>query len=379
MTPSELPINAVFPSTDEYYKQIQCPFCILLVLYDKFKRTKLNCADLKKIANKYVSNPTKLMKDLSYKFDLDDIPKYVYIQQTLYILHKYGISDSTFVQLLPKSIQYILSNPESYKGTLFYYAPTCDFSHSDFNPLIAFERNSHKFLSSSLSLDVLNSVELRPRDNISKIKHLIPGLESTRSAEVSIIGSGRVNGKERIDNLKEVVHPFQRIARETLTCAKNKCTLPEEMGGNIVGSSTYSLLNDLMHEGKCFNKHYSTGSSKKRSMVRVIMRARNSVRGIITGYLGGFDPHFNLFLTDVTEEYLCGEPDLDVPVVGQKRRMEELGSSLIAPSNTDTQDEEPYSFFLLKKQNSPRVKVRRFNQLFVRGDGIVSICRFSGV
>jgi len=399
----DLPINIMFSSRDDYNIRIQCPFCILLVTYDKFKRSKLNAADLSKISNKYSSNPPKLLKDLSGKFEEDDIPKYVYIQQVMYILSKYGIKDAAYVQLLPSNVRYILDNPDYYKNTVFHYQGTCDFTHANFDPLVAF-RNKFTATATSLSIDVLTHASLRPRDNMSKVKHLVPGHEACVDPDARG-GGGRPKGGSDNNSVtaKEVLHPFQRIARDTLACADNKCSLSESTGAgsgtgdSMVGSSTYSLLYELLQEGKCYNKHYSSSNStrSKSSMARVVIRARSGIRGTVLGYLGGFDAHFNLFLTEVTEEYLCSEGGSDVARVGEKRRVDEYHNTNNDSNGPDSQsngistgsggkdgdvqedEEEPYAFFLLKKLKSPRVKVRHFKQLFVRGDGIVSISKSS--
>ncbi|OQR86928.1 hypothetical protein ACHHYP_09738 [Achlya hypogyna] len=57
---------------------------------------------------------------------------------------------------------------------------------------------------------------------------------------------------------------------------------------------------------------------KARAKVCVVIRRVNSIRGTCTGYLKGFDKHFNIILLDVTERYVplvSGEQPADAPSI----------------------------------------------------------------
>ncbi|CAF1089367.1 unnamed protein product [Brachionus calyciflorus] len=115
-------------------------------------------------------------------------------------------------------------------------------------------------------------------------------------------------------------------------------------------------------------------SIKENSRIKVWTRSHSYVRSICTGYLVAFDQYWNLAMIDVDEVYRIPinkiETDLDkLPKELEKANLED--SEHIKKINTDFQEIE--SKLNLYKSGRFNLFERHVNQLFIRGDNIVTV------
>jgi small nuclear ribonucleoprotein (snRNP)-like protein len=151
----------------------------------------------------------------------------------------------------------------------------------------------------------------------------------------------------------------------------------------------------------------------RRVRVHVLIRRSAGVRGVLSAYLSAFDKHWNLLLLDVAEQYStwewrhCGKDTLEqlrrnklnFQVPKQKRAVAhteqrqgetaagEPASTAATPSSLADDaaaDTKVSATATTAAESSPplyvRVEVwkqRQLQQLYVRGDGIVSVSEFA--
>ncbi|GMH90183.1 hypothetical protein TrST_g12934 [Triparma strigata] len=90
-------------------------------------------------------------------------------------------------------------------------------------------------------------------------------------------------------------------------------------------------------------------AAANRTKVSVMVRYINCIRGTVVGFVDGFDKHFNIILANAVEFYYPRSVD----------------------SNTLTQEE------MERRRRSSRYKSRKFRQLIIRGDNVVSVQEYS--
>lgn len=385
---------------------ISAPFAIVLVVFDRHKRSKLNADALIKVAKKYGGSTEKqeqLLSDLVKKYT--DIPTTVSLSQLSRILAIYDI---------PQVIR------NHFKGyAIPAYDPRLDILSSHFDPLKA-------LLLSSREKGVLSSLSptdhsgpggsTKPRDNMAKLKHFMVFDEQADSAKICASSSSSSSTTTAVavatvsvavtsavpvaialsssaytdlanapaifkppPSVIKEVHPFERIAIQTLQnggknkqdpkCTGQLATDPAKAGEG----STYAMLYAIMQE-KC--------------RAHVIIRRRNSVRGYLIGNIIAFDRHFNLIMRNVTEEMITvpepagnyddedfsanlytgsvrasnGNTSIGVNSSGSAVRNPTVASSSLAP---------PFAV-VIGNQNLCH---RQLPQLLVRGDSIVCVYR----
>ncbi|KAL9182025.1 hypothetical protein ACHAXT_012368 [Thalassiosira profunda] len=131
---------------------------------------------------------------------------------------------------------------------------------------------------------------------------------------------------------------------------------------------------------------YSIVANRQRA--RVMVRYVDCVRGTLTGYLIGFDKHFNLIMKDVDEVY-SGRVTRHSDAVDVARGSERDSISTGAGDTTNREGDATQSPWKAKLEAQrrrcypldgsggpgPAVKQRYFHQLLVRGDNVVMVWR----
>jgi small nuclear ribonucleoprotein (snRNP)-like protein len=134
----------------------------------------------------------------------------------------------------------------------------------------------------------------------------------------------------------------------------------------------------------------------RRLRVYVSIRRSHSIRGVLNAYLSAFDKHWNLLLLDVDEEYtewewrLCGVNTIDTLKqqgikfqLPKQWKINQTDSAI--KDDTTVADSSSVASAAIAASPAPslpsyiRVEVwkqRHVNQLYVRGDGIVSVSQF---
>lgn len=251
--------------------EITSPFAILLVVFDRHKRCKLNGSSLMKVEKKYggrVDKQQQLLLDLKKKYI--DIPTSVSSAQLSRILGVYDI---------PVSFRLHLA-----QFTIAEYDPSLDIMSSSFDPLKALRLPlCEKRVISTLRDHTSGST--RPRDNMAKLKHLVVlnngcVSSSSSSSSSSSIEAIAVSSSAYVDlvdspaifkthhQVAKEVHPFERIAIHTLQHGGKNRQESKRSGQladtanlqEVTKGSTYSLLYHIM---------------KEKSRAHVIIRRRN--------------------------------------------------------------------------------------------------------
>lgn len=245
-------------------------FAITLVYYYNYCRSKLTVEDLTKIKKKYERKPAQLLLDLQKKY-LFPTPDKVTISQVQRVIGKFDIpTDYVSITKIP----------------VCAYDECLDITDGAFDVEIALER---KFIIASFK-------NCPMKDNMSKVHNLISDLltDEERGRKPDSISSGTISkSAERRafilaakEKEKETRRPFfDRLAEASVP----KYTFRNDSGVETVLASPLSLIHQFMQ-------------SKER--VRIIVRRHAAVRGSLDAYVQGFDRFWNLFLTDVDEEFI---------------------------------------------------------------------------
>jgi small nuclear ribonucleoprotein (snRNP)-like protein len=179
--------------------------------------------------------------------------------------------------------------------------PGLDFRSADFDPLRA-------LYAKGLQPPMRN---VRPLDNISKARILLPAKSEDACHSVTL---GKVARKPGSESKSQLEKDKQDGAKTVIDYIAEK-----------VGIGPYTVLLD------CF---------KRKSRICVTIRRVNSIRGTCVGLLVAFDKHMNIVLLDVVERYTIEQRQ-----VGRSGNMETV--------------------------ELPRQ--RHLKQIFIRGDNVVMV------
>lgn len=251
------------------------PFAVTLVYYYCYCRSKLTCEDLQRIQRKYESRPQNLLRDLQKKY-IFKAPSSVTWREVARVVGCFDVP-ADFVRVAGISVE----QRRSFEKSL-------DICSNEFDVEAVFSRKKI-FASSS---------KHAPLDNMMYCKTLVPGLVSPeeiaalndrmrKSAQRKMeLEAAEAEGKEvgRVDNR----HFFEQLAEKALP----KYSFRSDLGVEIVLPSPCTLIYNCM---------------KNHERVRIITRRQNGIRGSMDAYIQAFDRHFNLFLTDVDEEYILNK------------------------------------------------------------------------
>lgn len=211
---------------------IENSFASVLVFYDEYKRTKLLSVDLAKIAKKYASKPTQLIKDLEKKYEVP-IPTKCESVNILRICQVYSVPES-YLKLLPAQFS---------DNTALPYDPIYDIRSALFDPEKVL--SSKRIISSTATNAML--------DNLSKCLPLLSTYEARQTkTEKSVPKAPDPN---KIPKTEKSIHILEAIGLDS----SSKCSNLDDMGNETLQVSPFALA-------------YTFMKSKRR--VRVIMRKR---------------------------------------------------------------------------------------------------------
>jgi hypothetical protein len=207
-------------------------FASVLVFYEQFKRTKLNPADLTKIAKKYESKPNQLIADLVKKYDIQ-ITEKCELRNVQRICHIFAVPDS-YLNLLPKQIR---------EQKYFSYDPVFDIRSVHFDP--------EKVLTSKRIISPTSTSEAL--DNLSRCNSLFTSGQEKKQTTHKV--HVKVRDREIKVRQEKPLHILERIALDSCS----KCKLDIEIGGEPLPKSPFSLAYAFM---------------KGKGRVRVVIRKR---------------------------------------------------------------------------------------------------------
>lgn len=273
------------------------PFARVLYFYYLFHRLKLTTIDLNNIAKKYANNATRLLHDLAAKYKDFTIPDEVHLCELSRVCSLYDV---------PENYQRLLQPFQKYD-----YDARVDIYSREFNAEFSL------LSSQSISHSHVNAPTL---DNISKFIFL----KSGSTVHDDTTGNAFTNsGDEMRANEEGSIHVI--IPSENSKRSYNDALIPKEpreahffeqiaLRSIQSSSSSSSGRGETSHIDSPLAFLYDCMNQKIR--VTVVVRRRNSVRGSLTAYVKTFDKNFNLFLSDVDEEYITNK---------QKRRSMVMG------------------------------------------------------
>lgn len=271
------------------------PYARVLYFYYLFHRLKLTTIDLNNIAKKYANNAPRLLHDLTTKYKDFAIPEEVHLSELNRVCSLYDV-------------------PENYHRLLQ------PFQKYDYNPRVdiysrEFDAEYSLLSSQSISHSHVNAPTL---DNISKFIFL----KSGSTVYDTTTGNASTNNDELRVNEEGSIHVI--VASENSKRSSNDTHTPKEPREahffeqialrSIQSSSSSDGGGETSHRDSPLAFLYDCMNQKIR--VTVVVRRRNSVRGSLTAYVKTFDKNFNLFLSDVDEEYITNK---------QKRRSMVMG------------------------------------------------------
>lgn len=271
------------------------PFARVLYFYYLFHRLKLTTIDLTNIAKKYANNATRLLHDLTAKYKDFTIPDEVHLCELSRVCSLYDV---------PENYQRLLQPFQKYD-----YDARVDIYSRDFNAEFSL------LSSQSISHSHINAPTL---DNISKFIFLKSG--STVHDDTTGNASTK-SGDEMRANEEGSIHVI--VSSESSKRSYNDALIPkepreahffEQIALRSIQSSSSSGKGEASLKDSPLAFLYDCMNQKIR--VTVVVRRRNSVRGSLTAYVKTFDKNFNLFLSDVDEEYITNK---------QKRRSMVMG------------------------------------------------------
>lgn len=256
-------------------------FAITLVYYYNYCRGKLTQEDLSKIKKKYERRQPQLLIDLHKKY-LFTMPEKVTIGQVQRVIAQFDIP-SDYLQVAG------LSSLSTEIDT--YYDPRMDIASDLFDANYVFEQK--KLFASFKKCPI--------EDNITKVrKYVLPLLPEeergnqppnaiNNAATISKTAARRALILAAKEKEKEERRPyFDRLADASVP----KYTFRNDLGVETVLSSPLVFLHEAM---------------LKKERVRIIVRRRAALRGSLDAYILGFDRYWNMFLSDVDEEFICNK------------------------------------------------------------------------
>lgn len=254
-------------------------FAICLVYYYNFCRHKLTNEDLLKIKKKYERKASQLLTDLQRKYTFP-IPEKVTVNQVLRVIAQHNIS-----------LDYVDLCGLSSTARSLTYEQIYDITDNSYDADLSFE--SKKIFASFRKCPI--------EDNMSKVKKYVVSLLSEEERSSIVMPPTNVEGaisksaaRRAIilaakEKEKEERRPFlDRLAEASIP----KYTFRNDLGEEKVLASPLALIHNFMI---------------KKERVRIIIRRRHAIRGSLDAYIQGFDRFWNLFLTDVDEEFILNK------------------------------------------------------------------------
>jgi hypothetical protein len=196
----------------------------VLIFYEKYQKNKLNEIDLMKIMKKYKNKSIDLLNDLTKKYDYYTIPQFVSKYELIRIINNYTIPKLYLDQLPLKD-----NHPK--------YDKRLDVLSDQFDAEYAL---STKYI-------ITADVTVPPFDNLSKVTHLIPGLEVINKPILYAPGEAVVSSSSNSSNRKneeDTQHPLDLIAELTV----GKVTWKDEWGKKHTVDSPLILLKKFMEQ-----------------------------------------------------------------------------------------------------------------------------------
>lgn len=252
-------------------------FAICLVYYYNYCRNKLVREDLLKIRRKYERKASQLLIDLKKKY-VFDMPEKVNVQSVLRVVGSFDIPDE-YIAVAGLS-EYVSSQSPKYDQRV-------DITSQDFDVDLAFQCGT-----------IFCSFKTCPmEDNMSKARKYVAPLlpddergeseiQSKEAQGLSKSASRRVAALAAKEKEKEERRPFfERLADASIP----KYVMRNEMGVETTLPSPLALLYDFM---------------QRKERVRIVVRRRHAIRGSMDAYIRGFDRYWNLYLSDVDEEFI---------------------------------------------------------------------------
>lgn len=166
---------------------------------------------------------------------------------------------------------------------------------------------------------------------------------------------------DRVDLFKRYLPEDDPLFEEKRT-AKRKRALPDEASKNKTTGNCFAQMHHNNNDSTTDNQSgpmsilYRACFSKPKQRIRVVTRYVDGIRGIFTGYMIGYDKHFNLILKDVDETY-SPRPTKDDREI----------------SNAQQEIQRRLSGYKLHSGKLWTNRQRHVRQLLVRGDTVVSV------
>ncbi len=246
------------------------PFSLVLHFYFNFQRTKLNSADLDRIAKKYHSKPASLLSDLAKKYPYWTIPHEVSVTIVKKYVLQYGV---------PKAYLMVMQRDPNLSEAL----KSCDNHQQDdrlnpmstaFDPIVALQTQlsgNSLLLSTSYKIQCVDNINrigtmIKPYCEVSSTEDNLSLLDQTflcsvylhnvRNSVVHPFANINTDKSEKVDVQSQRKHIFEVIAEY----ASPSLTTKNSNGDNILSESPLGFLKTLM-------------LNKER--VRVILRRKN--------------------------------------------------------------------------------------------------------
>lgn len=240
------------------------------MFYHLFQRVKLNPADLAKIAKKYGKKPESMISDLSRKYNYWEIPNTITLENFVRLLSIYEIPESYSVLMRD------VSDVENLR-----YDAKIDIYSANFDGGDVIKRK--------LLLGCGRPVERL--DNLSKVTHLIPGLEGDHKPLAQPV-EREIKPSRSSTDVHTTLNSIADIAMRPTTFLDNRTGMHQTL------DSPLAMLNVLM---------------SRRIRARILIRRRGGVRAFLNAYITAFDRHFNMLLADVDEEYVTNQQTVMAP------------------------------------------------------------------
>ena len=240
------------------------PFAIALVFYFNYRRIKLTAEFILKLIKKYNGGTStnsecevvssRLLSDLKKKYDMYDIPAMVSYHEIIRVL--------SYVEVPPKYYP-IFSISKSNFSTLPVYDSAYDILNQEFQPDKVLQ---NKCLYSKYQI---NDSEIKQYDNLSKLKHLIPGFTPLNSSTSLSSSSAIVNTASTITSSnmrKRSLDHIVDVTQETANAHTSDSTaaiatdIPNKSSKNI--HILHRIAQHSIVSTPCISKSSSSSSSR---------------------------------------------------------------------------------------------------------------------